>query len=143
MPPLGRKGKGKGRGKSKGKVVRSHLTLEERRDKMKTLKAKSKCLRCGAIGHWAGDPECKFPTSKGGKPQSKSRAHLAIVTPKQDPDGGLYVPSGKDEDAHAYMVNELGAASSKAAPARPSSAMQMEGGDRRFTHGQRKGGSFS
>ena len=73
----GRKGKDKGRGKSKGKVVRSHLTLEERRGKMKTLKAKSKCLRCGAIGHWAGDPECKFPTSKGGKAQSKSRAHLA------------------------------------------------------------------
>ena len=59
----GRKGKGKGRGKSKGKVVRSHLTLEERRDKMKSLKAKSKCLRRGGIGHWAGDPECKFPTS--------------------------------------------------------------------------------
>ena len=138
----GRKGKGKGRGKSKGKVVRSHLTLEERRDKMKTLKAKSKCLRCGAIGHWAGDPECKLPTSKGGKAQSKSRAHLAIVAPKQDPDGGLYVPSGNDEDAHAYMVNELGAASSKAAPARPSSAMQMEGGDRRFTHGQHKGQTY-
>eukprot|EP00439_Symbiodinium_sp_Y106_P053021 s2973_g7.t1 len=137
-----RKGKGKGRGKSKGKVVRSHLTLEERRDKMKTLKAKSKCLRCGAIGHWAGDPECKFPTSKGGKAQPKGRAHLAIVTPKQDPDGGLYVPSGNDEDAHAYMVNELDAASSKAAPARPSSAMQMEGGDRRFTHGQRKGQTY-
>ena len=126
---------------TKGKVVRSHLTLEERRDKMKTLKAKSKCLRCGAIGHWAGDPECKFPTSKGGKAQPKGRAHLAIVTPKQDPDGGLYVPSG-DEDAHAYMVNELGTASSKAAPARPSSAMQMEGGDRRFTHGQHKGQTY-
>eukprot|EP00439_Symbiodinium_sp_Y106_P012953 s3070_g1.t2 len=138
----GRKGKGKGRGKSKGKVVRSHLTLEERRDKMKALKAKSKCLRCGAIGHWAGDPECKFPTSKGGKAQPKGRAHLAIVTPKQDPDGGLYVPSGNVEDAHAYMVNELGAASSKAAPARPSSAMQMEGGDRRFTHGQHKGQTY-
>ena len=41
----GRKGKGKGKGKSKGKVVRSHLTLEDRRDKMKSLKAKSKCLR--------------------------------------------------------------------------------------------------
>ena len=39
----GRKGKGRGKGKSKGKVVRSHLTLDERRDKMKALKAKSKC----------------------------------------------------------------------------------------------------
>ena len=40
------------------------------------------------------------------------------------------------------MVNELGTASSKAAPARPSSAMQMEGGDRRFTHGQHKGQTY-
>ena len=60
------KGKGrKGRGKGKGKVVRSHLTLEQRRDKLKALKAKSKCLRCGGTGHWAGDPECKFPAGTG------------------------------------------------------------------------------
>ena len=38
-------------------VVRSHLTLEERRGKMHSLKAKSNCRRCGAIGHWAGHPE--------------------------------------------------------------------------------------
>ena len=36
---------------------------------MKALKAKSKRRRRGGIGHWAGDPECKFPTSKGGKSQ--------------------------------------------------------------------------
>ena len=135
----GRKGKGRGKGKGKGKVVRSHLTLDERRDKMKALKAKSKCLRCGAIGHWAGDPECKFPTQKGGKPQGKGRAHLAIVAPKQDPDGGLYVPSGNDEDPHGHMMTEL---RSKAAPPQPSSSMQMEGGDRRFSHGQHKGMTF-
>ena len=68
------KGKGKrpkGKGKGKGKVVRSHLTLEQRRDKLKAVKAKSKCLRCGGAGHWAGDAECKFPNgdgSGGGKP---------------------------------------------------------------------------
>ena len=109
-----RKGKGRGKGKGKGKVVRSHVTLDERRDKMKALKAKSKWLRCGAIGHWAGDPECKFPNQKGGKHQGKNRAN-------QDPDGGLYVPSGNDEDLCSHMVNEL---RSKAAPAQPSSSMQ-------------------
>ena len=62
----GKKGR-KGSGKSKGKVVRSSLTLDERRDKLRALKAKSKCLRCGGTGHWAGDPECKFPTQQGGK----------------------------------------------------------------------------
>ena len=72
------KGKGKskkGKGKGKGKVVRSHLTLEQRRDKLKSLKAKSKCMRCGALGHWAGDPECKFPSQGGGK----GKAHLAVI----------------------------------------------------------------
>ena len=33
------------KGKGKGKVVRSHLTLEQRREKLKSLKAKSKCMR--------------------------------------------------------------------------------------------------
>ena len=53
------------------------------RARSNSTKAKSKCLRCGAIGHWAGDPECKFPTAKGGKPQGKGRAHIAIVAPRQ------------------------------------------------------------
>ena len=35
---------------------------------MKTLKATSKCLRCGGIGRGAGDPECKF--SGTGKAQA-------------------------------------------------------------------------
>ncbi|CAE7736322.1 unnamed protein product, partial [Symbiodinium necroappetens] len=56
-----------------------------------------------------------------------------------DPHGGLYVPSGNDDDLCSHMVNEL---SSKAAPAQPSSSMQMEGGDRRFTDGQHKGQTY-
>ena len=62
------KGKGKSPGKGKGKVVRSNLTIEQRRQKLAKIKAKSKCLRCGGQGHWAGDPACKFPGSKGGQP---------------------------------------------------------------------------
>ena len=69
------KGKSKGKGKGKGKVVRSNLTLEQRRDKLRSLKAKSKCLRCGGIGHWAGDPECKFPTSRGSHSRVSKRRH--------------------------------------------------------------------
>ena len=56
--------KGKGKGKGKGKLVKSNLTLQQRRDKLQEIKAKSRCLRCGGIGHWAGDPSCKFPGSK-------------------------------------------------------------------------------
>ena len=51
------KGKGKGfgkkgvKGKGKGKVVRSQMSIEQRRAKLRDLKAKSKCLRCGGMGH--------------------------------------------------------------------------------------------
>ena len=56
-------GKAKGKGfsktgkvKGKGKMVRSALSLDQRRAKLVELKARSKCLRRGGIGHWAGDP---------------------------------------------------------------------------------------
>ena len=130
----GKRGK-KPKGKAKGKVVRSHLTLEERSDKMRSLKTKSMCLRCGAIGHWAGDPACKFPSQNQGKAQGKARAHIAIAQPRHDDDGGLYVPLSNDVEPHANMVSDLGAGS-KARPAAPSSSMQMEGGDRRFSTAQ-------
>ena len=70
------KGKGKGKckkskGKGKGKVVRSHLTLEQRREKLKSLKAKSKCMRCGALGHGAGDQNASFQPLK-----AEARARL-------------------------------------------------------------------
>ena len=58
-------GKNKGKRKSKGKLVRSNLTLEQRRAKLAEIKPKSKCLRCGGTGHWAGDPVCRFPNGKG------------------------------------------------------------------------------
>ena len=64
------KAKGKGKRKGKGKLVKSHLTLEQRRAKLSEIKARSKCMRCGATGHWAGDPACKFPNRAQGAPQS-------------------------------------------------------------------------
>ena len=127
------KGKGKskkGKGKGKGKVVRSHLTLEQRRDKLKSLKAKSKCMRCGALGHWAGDPECKFPSQGGGK----GKAHLAVIA-----DEGLSIPAGNDTAA-AFVARAKSSAASSAAAAKPVAApsheprvMVMEGGDKKFT----------
>ena len=47
--------KGKGKGRGKGKVVGPHLSTQQRQ-KPPELKSRSKCLGCGAMGHWAGDP---------------------------------------------------------------------------------------
>ena len=158
------KGKGKrpkGKGKGKGKVVRSHLTLEQRRDKLKALKAKSKCLGCGGTGHWAGDPECKFPNgngSGGGKP----RAHVAII--QDSSSDGLRIAAAAGSRT-SFVVNERqplpphpgqGSGRPKSAPiaapsSRPSGArgsadtampMVMAGGDRKFYLGQFQGKTY-
>ena len=85
--------------------MRSHLTLEQRRDKLKSLKAKSKCMRCGARGHWAEDPECKLPTSQGGR----GKAHLAVIA-----DEGLSIPAG-NQSAAAFVVRLKSAAARSSA----------------------------
>ena len=88
------KGKGKGfgkkgvKGKGKGKVVRSQMSIEQRRAKLRDLKAKSKCLRCGGMGHWAGDPGCKFAN----KPQPpKPTANLAYESESSDDEEGFFL----------------------------------------------------
>ena len=75
------------KGKQKGKLVRSQLSLEQRRDRLSQLKQKSKCLRCGGKGHWAGDPECRFPGNKTQNPKSapKPVAHFADISVTHHP----------------------------------------------------------
>ena len=54
------KGKSKGKGKDKGKLpVRpSRLSLVDRRQGLRELKAKTECHACGRKGHGAHDREC-------------------------------------------------------------------------------------
>ncbi len=51
--------------KGKGKTFRgrSGLSLEDRKKKLREIKAKSHCKKCGKKGHWAGDPECAQRTA--------------------------------------------------------------------------------
>ena len=37
--------------------VSGSLSLEERKAKIATLKARTTCRRCGNVGHWSGDPQ--------------------------------------------------------------------------------------
>ena len=155
------KGKSKGKGKGKGKVVRSNLTLEQRRDKLRALKAKSKCLRCGGTGHWAGDPECKFPTNQGGKGAPvKRQAHVALI--QGSASDGIHVGAGApgvgfvvDANPQPLPPNPKALATAKAKPgssygrssastavAAPPGPMEMAGGDRKFYLGQRKRKTF-
>ena len=51
------------------------LTIQQRRDRIDAVKAKSTCRACGEKGHWAGDPKCKTPDKNKfkGKGQAKGK----------------------------------------------------------------------
>ena len=84
---------GKGGNKGKGKhVFRTQLSVEDRVKRLKELKQRSKCLRCGGQGHWAGDPVCKFskkPAPQGQKPQGNT-GYMAL-SDFSDDSGGEYL----------------------------------------------------
>ncbi|OLP87405.1 hypothetical protein AK812_SmicGene31376 [Symbiodinium microadriaticum] len=116
------KGKGKdksGKGKSGGKLVKSNLTIADRRAKLQELKSKSRCLRCGVVGHWAGDAECRFkgnakgaagkpsatPAQSGGAPKPappKPQAYMAVE--ESDEDDEVVIVSNSGSQAHGYMA---------------------------------------
>ena len=52
-------------------VKGGHLTLEERKQRIASLKSSSVCRTCGETGHWSGDPQCKKGGGKKGKGKGK------------------------------------------------------------------------
>jgi len=121
------KGKFGQKGKpGKGKLVRSHLTIEQRRAKLADLKKRSKCIRCGAIGHWAGDPACKFPGSRGPDARKSSTvkptASLAGMSDSSD-DDGLHLEASPAGKHVAHMaVRRSGPSGSQPRPSAKASA---------------------
>ena len=73
------KGKGKGKAKHKGQgrypLRPSHQSLEDRRRRLKELKAKTECRACGRKGHW------QMITNV----QCLLQAHLHKITTRQQP----------------------------------------------------------
>lgn len=123
------KGKNKGKGKPKGKPVRSNLTLEQRRAKLAETKSKSKCLRCGGTGHWAGDPVSRYPNCKGKttKPASQSQtamvAYMSAISDSADDGACTVLTFGRGETPTALMGYSVAVGRAKAkAKAKPTSA---------------------
>ena len=73
---------GKGKGKSKGgyPVRPSHLSLEDRRRRLRKLKAKTECRACGRKGHRAHDRECAMSPSSS---PSQNHTRTARVSTRQ------------------------------------------------------------
>ena len=67
------KGKGKGKGKGKFLVRPPCLPLEDRRQPLREMTAKTECHACGRKGHWAHDRECAVsPSSLSSKTQTRT-----------------------------------------------------------------------
>ena len=67
------------------------MSIEQRRAKLRALKSKSKYLRCGGIGHWAGDPGCKFCKQATTTPKTTPTANLAYESDSSENERFVYV----------------------------------------------------
>ena len=149
--------KGKGKAKPKGKGIRSNLSIEQRRKRLSEIKAKSKCLRCGAYGHWAGDPVCKFPGAKGSASAKDSKPPLNNLKPTahfadfsgSSSDEGVFLSASSPKTPVANMAIKSAAAPSKApslgpptTPVGRSDPTRPIGSNTKFKFGQFKGKTF-
>ena len=75
------KGKGKGKGKSKGRYAGrpSYLSLEDRRWRLRELKAKTECRACLREGLWAHDRECAMSPSSSSLQNQSRTARMTIL----------------------------------------------------------------
>ena len=161
----GNKGKGFGKsgGKKGGKVPPSNLSIADRKAKLAELKARSRCLRCGAIGHWAGDAECRFKGSPGGpkgsskggpgaeksaspgKPgmASSSQAYLAALSDASDDETPAIHLSNTSRDMEGYPAERSGGPSERPRVRRSEATAMRDspppGSDTLFTFGHHKG----
>ena len=130
--------KGRDKGKGKGKhIFRTQLSVQDRVKRLAEPKARSKCLRCGSTGHWAGDPICKFP-SQGKKPPVKPQAskpgvgYMAISDEESSAGeyGVLHVRSRQDQEKeHSAFMAYRTPASRRSAKAPPSAGGSADSGD--------------
>eukprot|EP00435_Cladocopium_sp_Y103_P018811 s2728_g4.t1 len=58
--------------------VHGSLSLEEKKQRIQSLKAKSSCRRCGQTGHWSNDAEC--PKGKGRRKGGSSTISTASTS---------------------------------------------------------------
>ena len=99
-------------------MVKSNLTIADRKAKLQELKSKSRCLRCGVVGHWAGDAECRFkgnakgaagkpsatPAQSGGAPKPAPPKPQAYMAVEESDDDEVVILSNSGSQAHGYMA---------------------------------------
>lgn len=73
-------------GKTKCKVDCSQMRVEQRPAKLRELNSTSKCFCYVGIGHWAGDPNCKF-AAKARRPKPANMPTANAAYESGNPDG--------------------------------------------------------
>ena len=107
--PFKGSGKGKDKGKGKGeRVVKTQLSMQDRKVRLASLKKNSRCLRCGGYGHWAGDPECKMPNKK-----PNATASVPGQVPSQGKVGYFALSDSSGDDSGPLPCVVIGAGSNK------------------------------
>ena len=103
------KGKAKGKGKGRYPFRPSHRSLEDRRRRLKELKAQTECRACGRKGHWANDRECVMSSSSSSTQKQTRTARMATqqqLTNQAKQPGVCFVHNGysDDPDTSAFLV---------------------------------------
>eukprot|EP00435_Cladocopium_sp_Y103_P075102 s182_g54.t1 len=89
-------------------AVSGSLSLEERKAKIASLKSRTTCRRCGAVGHWSGDSQC--PATKGGGRKGKGRP--GSNAPSSPSSTTASKGSPQKQRTVYFAIHEHGAASS-------------------------------
>ena len=85
-------GKGKGHGgfqPHRSFDISGQVSFQERKARLAQLKAKTECRRCGAKGHWSGDPQCpKSPRKSFGSGARKGSSSTSKGSSSTSAGGG-------------------------------------------------------
>ncbi|CAE7561028.1 RE2 [Symbiodinium necroappetens] len=71
--------------------ISGSISLDDKRARLRALKARTTCKRCGAVGHWSGDYECPLSKGKGKKGGGKT----STSTPSSSGAGTSQHPGAK------------------------------------------------
>ena len=61
--------------------ISGSFTLDEKRARLQSLKARTTCRKCGAVGHWSGDAICPLTKGKGKMTAPRAGASSTSISP--------------------------------------------------------------
>ena len=89
------------------------FTMDAKRAKLQSLKARTTCRKCGAVGHWSGDAQCPLTRGKGKAHIPRAGADSTSSTTTTTATRGTPPQRGTSREGQApkqrtvyFMINE-------------------------------------